>query len=322
MSGVLAGIGAGAQVLGAIGGLMNARTAANQARWQNELNLRQFLEQQRLARVQEEMAQAGTTDARGNKTEYIPGVGWVTRTSDQTRALLGASDNEERLRLTQDAARSRLRREDTFRGQQTDRLDADAARRGMGNAQRTPSELESALIARNAARATSGLEDARSRLGLVGLRTGTGSQAAFAKMARQGIDNTRTALADARAEAPSAYGAEYSGLTNPRMNQVNMLEGRARAADGDPTFQPSNLDSGLETLLRGRMAVAPQAIGSAMNVQPFKASFAEDRTPVALGSLGALLQGLGNRYGRGSSDDITGEKRGVGTVKEDGWTSW
>lgn len=287
--------GAAGSLAGGVSGLMNAGTGASAARAQNDIAFRNYYMQQRLARLQEEMATAGSTNARGDRTEYVPGVGWVERPTEQTRGIIAASDNEERRRLTEDATRGRLRREDNYTRQVRDGQDADAIMGGIRTGQQTPDDLRAAMIEAGVARAVSGGDDMRKRIGLVSLRQGTGGQEALARIGRNAMGDTRTAIADARLNAPAEYQERRSARVNPRLNQYQALVSRASAPD-DVQFQPTNLDEGLGQTLRSRMNMAPQGIGSAMNVDTPRIGSTENRTPVALDSLGQYLVGL-NRMG-------------------------
>lgn len=287
--------GAAGSLAGGVGGLMNASSGAGAARAQNDVAFRNYYMQQRLAQLQEEMARAGTTNARGDRTEYVPGVGWVERPTEQTRGIIAASDNEERRRLTEDATRGRLRREDNYTRQVRDGQDADAIMGGMRTGEQTPDDLRAAMIEAGVARAVSGSNDMRRRIGMVSLRSGTGGEQALAQIGRNAMDDTRTAIADARLNAPSEFQSRRNERVNPRINQYQTLVSRASAPD-DVQFQPTTLDEGLGQTLRGRMNMAPQGIGSAMSVSAPNVQYREDRTPVAMDSLGQYLVGL-NRMG-------------------------
>src|SRR3989304_10344577 len=77
---------------------LNAQIAARNANAQDTAAFNQQMLSNRMLEQQE----AGSIDARGNQVRYIPGVGWVTTSSEQTKKLTGASDAEELRRLTID----------------------------------------------------------------------------------------------------------------------------------------------------------------------------------------------------------------------------
>jgi hypothetical protein len=282
---------------GAIKGVTGGGNANEAANVQNDINFRNYYLQQRLASLQEEMARAGSVNARGDKTEYVPGVGWVTRQSAQTDALIKSSDQEQRLRNTTDASRSRMRRENTFGRQANEGQQADAILGGINTGQQTPADLRAAMIEANVAKAVSGGDDMRKRIGMVSLRSGSGGQQALADISRNNMMDTRSAIADANLNAPDEYNARRSARVNPRLNQYNMLAERATNAD-DVSFQPTTLEEGLTASARSRANMAPQSIGSAMNVDAPRVGYSESRKPVGLDSLGSFLLGaktMGNR---------------------------
>jgi peptide deformylase len=72
-------LSAGSSAAGVGLGALQAGQAQRAANVQNDLAMRQFYINRRIAQQQEEMARAGTRNARGDVTEYVPGVGWVER---------------------------------------------------------------------------------------------------------------------------------------------------------------------------------------------------------------------------------------------------
>lgn len=285
-------VSAGASAAGVGLGAVNAGQAQQAANAQNDLALRQFYANRRIAQLQEEMARAGTRNARGDVTEYIPGVGWVERPSPTTQAAISASDQEQLLRMAQDMPRARMLREANFGRQLAEGNMADSILAGIDTGSQSVPDLRGAMIRAGTAKATSGADDMRKRVGLVSLRSGTGGQEILAKLGRNSLADTRTAIAEADLEAPSEYVGRRGQRVNSRLNQYGALAARASAPEGTP-FQPTVLDESLNSTLRSRANMAPQALGSAMGLEGPNVRYAEDRTPVALDSLGQYLLGLG-----------------------------
>jgi len=310
---VLPLIGLGLSAAGAVGGLMSARAGADAAATSNDIAMRNYLQQRRLAMLQEEMAQAGTVNARGDRTQYVPGVGWVERPSERTRSIIDASDNEERLRLALDAPRSRARREDNAVRQRREGQVADSILAGLNVGRETPDELRAALIERNIARAVSGADDMRRRIGMQGLRTGQMSEQTLAQLGRNRIADRRTAIAEARVDAPEMFQERRANRVNPRLNQYNVMASRASAPDDVP-YQPTQLAENLAGVLRSRMNMAPQAIGSAMNVDTPRIQSTESRMPVALDSLGQFLRSAGTQGQRNNWWGLGGGSRTAGNA--------
>lgn len=272
-------------------GAMQGAQAQQAANAQNDLALRQFYANRRIAQQQEEMARAGTRNARGDVTEYVPGVGWVERPSAATQGMIAASDQEQRLRLTQDMPRARMLREDNFGRQLREGAAADAMLSGINTGSQSVEDLRGALIRAGTAKASSGADDMRKRIGLVSLRSGTGGEQALAQLGRNRMADTRTAIAEADLEAPSEYVGRRGARVNSRLNQYGALAARASAPEGTP-FTPTVLDERLSDLLRSRANMAPQALGNAMSLDAPRVQHAENRTPVGLDSIGQYLQGL------------------------------
>lgn len=111
MVGIAPLILAGSSIASAgLGALASSRTAAANER----INAANIAAQQRENFLQRVLADRllnlqlqPTTDAFGNRAEYIPGVGFVTTLSPEIQALQNASLREQMLRLTQDAAGQR-----------------------------------------------------------------------------------------------------------------------------------------------------------------------------------------------------------------------
>lgn len=288
------GVSAAGTALGAYQGMRSGAAASKVAAEQNRIAMLQYLEQQRIAREQERMAKASTTDARGNTQRYVEGYGWVTDTTPMTRELISASDAEELARNTTDALRSRYRRGVTANRQAQESLDADAERGRRGEGARSLSATEAALVEAGTARAVSGAEDMRRRIGLQNLRTGgTGSDEALARLGRGAMMDTRTAIADARLEAPNRFVSDRQSREGASLDRYNLLAGRASAAD-DVSFAPTSLGQSLGQGQLAQQALAQRGLAQASNVQAPTLRYAEDRTPVGVASFASALGGLAN----------------------------
>lgn len=259
---------AGMQIYGSYNQMQGANRNTAMQRQQQQLAFMNYLENRRLRMLQEDLAKAGTTDARGNVTEFVQGVGWVTRPTDATRSMISASDTEQRLRLAQDMTRGRMQRENTFARQQQEGARADAILSGIDVGGETLDDLRGALIARNVARAVSGPNAMRSNVGTTALRQGSGAEAALAAANRGAVADTRTALAEARLDAAPTLAERRSARVNPVLNQYNMLASRATAPD-NVAFNPTSLDEGLAKTLAARANQDTRGLSQAMqNVRP------------------------------------------------------
>ena len=89
-------IGAGGSVASGIMALLNqGQSNTNQAN-QLQLALANYNLQKQQGERQYELATAGRQDARGNKTKYVPGVGWVEDVTPETRDIVKGSDAVQR----------------------------------------------------------------------------------------------------------------------------------------------------------------------------------------------------------------------------------
>lgn len=311
---------AGLSAYGSFQQMQSAKKNTSLQNRQQELAFQNYLENRKLRMLQEDMAKAGTVDARGNVTEFVPGVGWVTRATEATRNLIGASDTEQRLRLAQDMTRGRMQRENNFARQQQEGADANALLSGINVGGETLDELRNTLIERNVARAMSGNNAARASIGTTALRQGTGGEAALAQLGRNSIADTRTALAEARAEANPAFAERRSARVNPVLNQYNILASRATAPDG-VAFTPTTLDEGLARTLAQRSNQDTRGLSYAMQNVRTPSGVIEDFTPTAEQGFGKSLTGilsnkdlmgrLGGLFGGGSASGYTNPYAGI-----------
>jgi hypothetical protein len=220
-------------------------------------------EQQRLARQQYELATSGTTNARGDRTRYVPGVGWVEELSDESQVMQGLSDTETRRRLAEDMPRSRFGREMNFDTRLQEREAADTKLRQFQEVQgRSPAAIEAAMLEQNMANAQDPIDATRQQVQMNALRGNSGASDILAALSERGAQGTRSAIAQARADAPTAALEENAGRQNNTLNQYNTLATRASNID-DVAFQPENLPNELAS--RGQIQAnnAPRAIEGA-----------------------------------------------------------
>jgi hypothetical protein len=198
-----------------------------------DMQWRNLQMQQQMQEFQREMATAGTTDARGNRTKYVPGVGWVEIATDKTKALLDASDSEELARLITDMPRERTRRDANAQFQSTERGEAEKRLLGLAaGGGRTLDDIEAALTEANLANIRDPVDDAASDINMQLLRSGTGAAPIMEALAIRGSKDTRSALANARLMAPSLYQQEKAEREGGFLNPYGALISRGTAPDG------------------------------------------------------------------------------------------
>ena len=294
-SAIAAGVGAAGSLASGISGLFGANSAAKAnaaaAAAQNDINFRNYYLQRQIAAKQQEMAQAGTRDARGDVTEYVPGVGWVSRPSDVTRGIISASDAEERQRLTRDALQQRMQRGNQFDRQLREGADADVQRTDAGVGRQTLDDIRGKLIARNAARANSGRLNAASMVGLRALQ-GAGGADAIREMSRTAAPDLRTAITEAEADSNPEFEARRAGREGNSLNRYNVLAGRATTPIGQQSAM-TDIDNNLSSLLANRSyagTMGMQGVGKGMT--PFEVKgMPKSSTGLDISNIANALQG-------------------------------
>lgn len=267
MAGVAPLLSAGGSIVSSlIGARQNAAAMGlAQAQFNRQMMLaqEQFQEQKRIAGKQEEFATAGTQDARGNKTRYVPGVGWISDPTPRTKALLAASDAEEGQRLTTDASRVRRGKQANERSRLQEGRLADTYRRQLINrtGEVSPDQMRSrmaeVMLADNAERG----DQALNAIGMDNARAGTRSNLADDIMSKTSA-GTRTALARARMDAPIQANENNQNIRNALLNSYNLMATRAGNAEDMP-FQPTNVESVPAGNITRSMAVGPYSMAGA-----------------------------------------------------------
>jgi hypothetical protein len=121
------------------------------------------------------------------------------------------------------------------------------------------------------------------------LRQGSGGEIALAELGRSGLEDARTAIADARLEAAPTTVAQNAARLGANDASYNMLASRATNPLGN-TFRPSTISDGTS----GARAAQQQALANAMGVRAPQFGFAEDRTPTAIAGLGSAGMSAAN----------------------------
>jgi hypothetical protein len=239
-------------------GAKGAKAQAQIARDNYDLSLRNYYLNREATLRAQELARAGQTDARGNQLVYVEGVGWVERPTATTRGILQAEDAENMQRLTGDAIRARMGRSNQFTRGLTDGANADAILSGMNEGQQSIDDLRSGLARAKVARAVSGGNNARRVLNLNALRGGAGGVGA-ADIARNNVNDTRTALEEARLEAPGEATVRRTARINGAVSPYQALTRGLSPVDGPGST------SALADMLAKRGATAQQGAAYASN---------------------------------------------------------
>lgn len=302
-------IAGGGSILGSILGARAQKQAQDQQmalaiqQYNNELQANAA--QQSLSKQMLQAQLAPQQNARGDRTEYIPGLGYITTASETTRGLQSASDAEERNRLTGDAlaARDQEGKARERRGQEGAYADTllDVLTRGP---QHQASDIEG-IIGNND---VSGInrsydESENTMMQQLMRRSGGGAMPALGsvldKSAQSRSRATQDALGNARLQALQLTPELNSKGQNSTANLYNIMAGRAGGAP-QQQFNPTNAGDELANDTARRQGMAPQAFGMAMN--SFGNTPKLNYQPQANTGMADMIGGASNAIGAGVSN--------------------
>lgn len=232
-----------------------------------QLAMQNYMQQKKMADQQYELSTAGTTDARGNKTTYQPGVGWVTTPTAETRDLIKQSDAIQGQRGRRELTTGADDYSRNFNRRLTEGSTANPLLDEMRYKYGAPNR-GAVVGADKIAGVTSAGEAgdaARSGFASSALRTGTGVVPLGRTMA--GIDSgttqgIRSSLARSDANANPLYEGMMANFNQNRLNPYNTLATRASNPEGSG-FQPENISGGLDAALLHKDTVGASTTGRA-----------------------------------------------------------
>lgn len=301
------GVNAGAGLLSGFMGksAQDSATAYNQA--VNVANLQRqdqsaFMEQL-LAREYQQMAQAGNTNARGDRTEYIPGVGWVTTPSDATAGLISATDAEQRARLTGDSAIRRRGLQDNESRRMQEGQAADVfMQQLMQQPDYSVQSLRDELLNRATTDTNKAFDRTADRVGTQALRSGASNAGEIMQsLNNQRADAVRSAGANVNNDARQLFEQLETARTGRAGNLYNLLASRASNFENTP-FQPSNVNDALQSQQAGQRGNALGMAGTVMTgmsapggrIQQIDPNFS---TANAIGGAGSNVGGMMEQWG-------------------------
>ncbi len=246
-------IGAGGSLisgsLSLLSGMNSASAAREAAQENNKL-------QQILANRQYELATAGRTDTRGNKTTYVPGVGWVETPTDTTKGIVQASDAAQRQQLVDYLTRGRGERDLALNRRLEEGSVAEPLLQQIKYGYGAPTK-EAVVGADKIARVTGVNENADNARGAVGttmLRTGGNiNPTVMSNIDRGATTGVRKALADADAGADPLYQAHLAAYTKGKYDPYNTMATRASNIENVP-FQPEQISGNIDASLANAAA--------------------------------------------------------------------
>lgn len=277
-------VSAGSSLFGSIMGAQQGNAAAQAQQESNRVALLNWLQNRRAADFQQDMATAPVVNARGDVTQYRPGVGWTTTPSAFTRGMQTNADNEATAGFAVDQPAARFEQRNASRRRIEAGSDADAARAGRFVGRQGLPEVEGLMIEEAVADADSGADALRNAVGMTALRTGSGGEVALANAARNAIADRRTGIARARLnagpEAMSRRGAQ-TGVAE------NAMGAASRRAAGTPSVRLAGGDFGdLNRMSPAQAEIASRMLARGGQVDAPRLGYADDRTGIGIASIG------------------------------------
>jgi hypothetical protein len=213
--------------------------------------------QQMLANQQYELATAGRTDARGNKTTYVPGMGWVETPTETTRGIIGASDAALRQQLVDYLGRGRGERDLALGRRLEEGSVAEPLLQQIKYGYGAPTK-EGVVGADKIARVTGvseNADNAKSAVGTTMLRTGGNiNPTVMSNIDRGAVTGVRKALADADAGADPLYQAHLASFNKNKYDPYNTMATRASNIENVP-LQPEQLSGNMDASMANASAV-------------------------------------------------------------------
>lgn len=247
----------------------------------------------------------GATDARGNRTHFIEGVGWVTDMSPQGKTMMDAQDREQMQVLNHDLPAKRAKMDENLQAQIPERQQANALLTMFrNNLIRRPTNDATEGWIRDAE--TRGInqaaDDGLNTAARGAVRSGNsnfGSVVAAVNKSR--MDKLAGAFTDAKIKAKDynaqSFDAKQSGLAN----LYNTFATRASQMPG-VSYQPQNLDNDANNLLRTFSQQAQQGYGDLFSAASAKSPDFEYKAEPNFGLANTLQQAFAGMGSMSKSD--------------------
>lgn len=255
----------------AVGGIMGAEASAdaNEKNWQiNLMNYyareRERREQMQESRINKRENQLGTTDADGNRTQFVAGQGWVSTRGKDGDQIADLQRQEQINVLTNDLPMRRRFMERNEGRSYEDEDTADTIRRDMKSVRRgNDAELESLLYNTATNRMAQAYDESQAATVREAQRTDSSN---IGKMLESSNRNRADSYADAAMEAKlRARGSadqEYQSKVGNLANLYNMFASRASVAP-DVSYRPENVDAGMQQMA-GQLSRQGVTVGEAL----------------------------------------------------------
>ena len=288
-------------LIGAGVGLASAIMQGNAQADSTNLQYLNLFEQKRQAMEREKLAKSSRTDAYGNAVVYVPGQGFVTKTTPLTAAILNAQQKEQKAQFTEDAPRARdaavrIDKRSKQAGEVYDeKFNKYRYGRKRSKEEYVAEAIRDAIDARRGSKTDSTAMNAVSNMAL---RTGnSGAIPSLIKAIKAaGNDGTPTlaeAIALAKKQGRQQFFAEKGAEDNATFGELNQLKATADAfVSPNLNFNNENAalsgrqDNALSNLIATN-AQSAQMVGSAYNQTANAAGKSVD-----LGGISQSLSGM------------------------------
>lgn len=305
-------IGAVGSLGSGIANLFSQGQQQNNQAAQLQLALLNYQLQQKQIQQQYELATAGRTDARGNRTSYIPGYGWKTEVTPETSDAIKGSDAVQRQRIielltTNEDERGMARDRRLTEGSASAPL-LDQIRFGYG------APTKEGVTGANKIAGVTGInenaDNAKSAFQIQAMRSGGNvNPTTFSNIDRGATTGVRKALADVDAGAGPMYDSHMSSWMSGKLQPYNTLATRASNVENIP-FAPETQSGNIDASMANAAAVgATRGTAGASEALykgavPLATAYGTQRGPNYDTFIGGVTENLKNLLrGNGKKDD-------------------
>lgn len=239
------------------GGILGANAQNQAAAYNYNMDLLNYYQRERertesirRAEEQERDVKLGTTDASGNKTHFIEGVGWVTDLSDDQRALQEAYQREEMAQFG-DLDHKRNILESNVQRQGRENLQGDALFDAFQRIERGDSrDVENLMNQASVRGISTGYDELMQAFSQNALRTGASNSGKMLNELASGkARELERAFMDNKINAKGQAAQQYDAERGNMANLYNMFASRASAMP-DVAYNPRNID-GMSSQMQG-----------------------------------------------------------------------
>lgn len=286
---------------------------------QLQLAIQNYMLQKRQADRQYELATASRQDARGNKTRYVPGVGWVQDVTSGTRDLIQGSDAVQRQNIIDMLTRGRGERDLALNR----RLDEGSVSNTLLNEMKgrygAPTK-ESVVGSRKIADVTGvseNADNAKSAYGTAALRSGTTTNPNnFSNIDKGATTGIRKALAEVDAGSDPLFQQHMSSYVTGKMQPYNTMATRASNIENIP-FSPETGSANMDASMANAAAVGATRGTAGASEALYRGGFGLDK---AIGGQTPLPWDMfAHGLGENIIDMLRSNKKSKSDPIEDSW---